>query len=140
MLSAIACFEGPRRVMPILKEAWSDDKWRLCLPGLAYAAQNVLYFMALSHISAASYQLLSQTKLLFTGVFMATLLGKKLGAAQYAALALLMGGSVLTQLSEVIKRSACFQYDGCNPRHRTTYHSRALHFPFNSCVTIIFLP
>jgi UDP-sugar transporter A1/2/3 len=101
LLTAIACFEGPRRVVPILQEAWADDKWKLCLPGLAYAAQNVLYFMALSHISAASYQLLSQTKLLFTGVFMASLLGKRLGKAQYAALALLMGGSVLTQLSEV---------------------------------------
>ena len=97
-----------------MKEAWSDEPLKLALPGLAYAVQNVLYFLALSHISAASYQLLSQTKLLFTGFFMSALLGQSLGLAQFAALALLMGGSVLTQLSEV-SRAALLGGAGADP-------------------------
>ena len=101
LLGAIAVFEGPKRVGPILREAWSDSPGSMCLPGLAYSAQNVLYFMALTHISAASYQILSQTKLIFTGVFMRVLGVSKLGPSQYAALALLMFGSTLTQLAEV---------------------------------------
>eukprot|EP00613_Pedinella_sp_CCMP2098_P075481 CAMPEP_0171952992 /NCGR_PEP_ID=MMETSP0993-20121228/93739_1 /TAXON_ID=483369 /ORGANISM="non described non described, Strain CCMP2098" /LENGTH=278 /DNA_ID=CAMNT_0012598571 /DNA_START=128 /DNA_END=961 /DNA_ORIENTATION=- len=101
LVVAIGSFEGWSRVGPVLREALQDKPWDLCLPGLAYSAQNILYFMALSHVSAASYQILSQSKLLFTAFFMRGLLGVKLGAKQYGALGLLMGGTVLTQLSEV---------------------------------------
>lgn len=99
---AICTFEGGAAgLKPVLKQALTDSPFQLALPGLAYASQNILYFMALSHVSAASYQLLSQTKLLFTGFFMSLLLDKRLNKSQLLALLLLMGGTILTQLSEV---------------------------------------
>ena len=54
--------------------------------------------MALSHVSAASYQILSQSKLIFTGFFMVTLLGARLTLKQCLALVLLLSGSVCTQV------------------------------------------
>ena len=60
--------------------------------------KSACYFRATlpcSHVSAASYQILSQTKLLFTAGFMWALMGKQLGASQLSALVMLMAGSVL---------------------------------------------
>lgn len=105
LLTAITFFEGPSRVLPILREARDVAPWNLCLPGLAWAVQNVLYFMALSHLSAASYQILSQTKLLFTGFFMSALLGKRLSMKQILSLGLLLAGSAATQVSEISRAS-----------------------------------
>jgi len=102
---AILIFEGWSGLRPILKEAFTKSPFSLALPGLAYSAQNILYFMALSHLSVASYQLISQSKLLFTGFFMSIMLKKRLSGRQYAALILLMCGTVFTQLSEM-SRSA----------------------------------
>ena len=56
-------------------------------------------------VSAASYQILSQSKLIFTGFFMVTLLGKRLSAKQLLALVVLLAGSVCTQLSEISRSS-----------------------------------
>ena len=105
LVVAICTFEGPGRLRPLLRRALSDSPFQLALPGFAYASQNILYFLALSHVSAASYQLLSQTKLLFTGAFMCLLLGKRLSRSQCLALMLLMGGTVLTQVSEVSRNA-----------------------------------
>lgn len=47
LLAAVAVFEGASRVGPVLRLAVSDEPLGMALPGLAYAAQNVLYFLAL---------------------------------------------------------------------------------------------
>ena len=47
LAAAVACFEGPRRVLPVALEALKDRPWQMALPGLMYSAQNVLYFLAL---------------------------------------------------------------------------------------------
>lgn len=102
---AIMIFEGKSSVKPILQHALTDAPYSLALPGLAYASQNILYFVALSHLSATSYQLLSQTKLLFTGFFMWFLLEERLTMRKVGALLLLLAGSILTQLSELMSKS-----------------------------------
>jgi len=105
LLIAVIIFEGWSGLKPILKASVTDSPFSLALPGLAYSAQNILYFEALSHVSVASYQLISQSKLLFTGFFMSVMLKKRLSGRQYAALMLLMCGTIFTQLSEM-SRSA----------------------------------
>jgi len=105
LLVAILTFEGWSSLRPILKASVTSSPFSLAFLGLAYAAQNILYFEALSHLSVAGYQLISQSKLLFTGLFMSVMLKKRLSGRQYAALVLLMCGTVFTQLSEM-SRSA----------------------------------
>lgn len=50
LAGAVMTFEGPRRFIPLVKEAMKEEPLKLMLPGLAYASQNILYFMALSHL------------------------------------------------------------------------------------------
>lgn len=102
---AIGIFAGVGRIGPIVKEAVTDKPFVLALPSLAWAIQNVLYFQALSHLSPASYQILSQTKMIFTALFMYTLLDKRLNPRQIMAIVLIIASSVATQISEVSRNS-----------------------------------
>ena len=65
-----------------------------------YSVQNALYFPALSNLSAASYQILSQSKVIFTAVFMYVWMKTVIGVRRWIALLLLIFGSVLVQVSE----------------------------------------
>ena len=100
---AIAVFggEGWKRVPRTLKRAVKEGPFQMSWIAGAYAAQNVLYFAALSRISAASYQVLSQSKLIFTAGLTVALLGKALSLRQVAALTTLLAGSLLVQISEM---------------------------------------
>ena len=64
-------------------------------------SQNVLFFTALKHLDAATYSVLSQSKTAFTALFFVTILGKKLTSTQFGALAILMIGMGMVQLSQV---------------------------------------
>ena len=66
-----------------------------------YSVQNALYFPALSNLSAASYQILSQSKVIFTAVFMYVWMKTVIGVRRWIALLLLIVGSVLVQVSEL---------------------------------------
>lgn len=100
VLNAIAICLGPSQIPQVLCAAMSDGPFLFMLPALAYSAQNIWYLEALSHISAASYQILSQTKLFFTAVFMTKLMGRKFSNREWFALALLVAGSLVVQWSE----------------------------------------
>jgi len=80
-------------------QRWKDTL-RMGVPALCYGLQNALFFVALSNLSASSYQLWSQSKTLFTALFFVTLLGKVLRPLQWAALGLLTMGVGLVQLQE----------------------------------------
>jgi len=103
LLGTILAFEGRTGLPKALRLAVSDSPFALALPGLAYSVQNILYFQALSHLSVANYQVLSQSKLLFTGLFMTIILKRKLSTRQIFALLLLVLGTILTQLSAMSK-------------------------------------
>jgi len=84
---------------------WKDTL-RMGVPALCYGLQNALFFVALSNLSASSYQLWSQSKTLFTALFFVTLLGKSLRPLQWFALGLLTAGVGLVQLQDVAPAAA----------------------------------
>ena len=86
-------------------QRWKDTL-RMGVPALCYGLQNALFFVALSNLSASSYQLWSQSKTLFTALFFVTLLGKVLKPIQWVALGLLTIGVGLVQLQEASGASA----------------------------------
>lgn len=61
-------------------------KWkstvRMGVPALCYCLQNALFFVALSRLSATSYQLWSQSKTIFTAFFFVSVLGRTLSKQQ----------------------------------------------------------
>ena len=93
-------------VLKMLKAVWKGvfvnygDTLRMGVPALCYGLQNALYFVALSNLSATTYQLWSQTKTLFTALFFVRLLGAELRTRQWTALGLLTAGVALVQLEE----------------------------------------
>lgn len=97
---AVAVFKSPGAVLPTARDVLRKNPFALCWVGAAYAAQNVLYFVCLGHITASGYQVLSQSKLLFTACFMRVIIGKKFSRTQAIALALLLGGTIATQMAE----------------------------------------
>lgn len=100
LAAAVAVFESPKQVVPTFKAAATQAPFLLCWVGAAYATQNLLYFVCLDHISAAGYQVLSQSKLIFTAILMRILLKKQFSYMQLAALGLLCVGSLATQIGE----------------------------------------
>ena len=80
-------------------EPWRDTL-TMAVPALCYCLQNALFFVALSNLSAASYQLWSQSKTLSTALFFVLLLGKRLRKRQWFALVLLTAGVALVQYAD----------------------------------------
>ncbi|CAE7212850.1 SLC35A1 [Symbiodinium pilosum] len=101
LLTAIGFIKTPSQVVPTIKTALTRNPLAMWWVGLLYAAQNLLYFVCLQYCSAATYQILSQSKLIFTAGFMSQLLGKSFSSMQIVALGLLLLGTLLTQLAEV---------------------------------------
>jgi len=93
---------GARAAMKKLSSIFSrfSDTLRMGVPAVCYSLQNALFFVALSNLTATSYQLWSQTKTLFTAFFFVKLLGQRLWPQQWAALGLLTVGVGLVQLEE----------------------------------------
>eukprot|EP00931_Biecheleriopsis_adriatica_P048117 TRINITY_DN27792_c0_g1_i1.p1 TRINITY_DN27792_c0_g1~~TRINITY_DN27792_c0_g1_i1.p1 ORF type:complete len:431 (-),score=93.75 TRINITY_DN27792_c0_g1_i1:91-1383(-) len=106
LVVAIALFDSPRSIVSTFRSAATRAPFLLAWVGAAYAVQNLLYFVCLDHISAASYQLLSQSKLLFTAGLMRVMLGKRFSNRQLLALGLLCSGVVFTQLAESAEAQA----------------------------------
>ena len=82
------------------------DTLRMSVPALSYGLQNALLFVALSNLSATSYQLWSQSKTLFTALFFCSILGKVLLPHQWVALALLTAGVGLVQIADAAGAAA----------------------------------
>ncbi len=76
---------------------WSNS-WALLFPAVVYTVQNNLSFVALTYISAADFQLLSQCKTLCTAIFSVLFLSTKLSRIQWMALLLLVIGVALAQM------------------------------------------
>jgi len=84
----------------------ANEMMRMAVPALSFGAQNFLYYVALSHLSATSYQLWSQTKTLFTALFFVKLLGEVLRLRQWFALGLLTVGVGMVQLADATAAGA----------------------------------
>lgn len=71
----------------------------LAVPASAYNFQMSMEYVALANLNAAVFSVLVQTKLLFTAVFAAVFLRKKLKYIQVISLVLLTAGCMLCNLS-----------------------------------------
>lgn len=105
--TAIATFGGgPRLVLPAFTEALTRRPTANAWISLCYTFNNLLYFDALSALSATAYQVVSQSKTLFTAGLMYFLVGKRLLIRQLVAIAMLIGGALLVQLQELSRAGA----------------------------------
>ncbi|MES1911628.1 MAG: hypothetical protein MHM6MM_004035 [Cercozoa sp. M6MM] len=73
----------------------------MAVPAVIYFLQNLLGYYALSRISAGQFSILSQMKILSTGIFSVALLNRSLSSRKWRALLLLMLGAILVQLPKV---------------------------------------
>ncbi|CAH8575052.1 unnamed protein product [Schistosoma turkestanicum] len=74
------------------------DMIQIIIPSTLYTVQNNLLYFAISHLNAVLYQILYQSKIFTTAIFMILLLNQRLRSTQWFALLLLSTGIVLTQL------------------------------------------
>jgi len=70
----------------------------MIIPAFLYLVQNNLLYHALSNLSAVSYQVTYQLRILFTALFSWAMLGRRLTAAHWTALAFLTVGVILVQV------------------------------------------
>ncbi|EOD36755.1 hypothetical protein EMIHUDRAFT_200954 [Emiliania huxleyi CCMP1516] len=98
---------------------------RLGVPALMYTAQNFLLFVGAANLDASAQQLAYQTKILFTALFARTLLGTRLGSAQWLSMLLLVLGVLNIQLalfSALIALAALFASGELLGRRRRLLH------------------
>ncbi|CAJ1349618.1 unnamed protein product [Effrenium voratum] len=101
LLLSVVLFQSAGELAPTIREAFTKSPFALWWVGLFYAAQSIMYFVCLQCTSAAAYQVLSQTKMIFTAGFMWQMLGKRFSRNQLLGLMLLVLGTVSTTLAEL---------------------------------------
>ena len=69
----------------------------MCVPSLLYVMQNSLQFVAVNHLDASTFTILSQLKILTTAICSVAMLGTRLSLRKWRALLLLVIGAVLVQ-------------------------------------------
>lgn len=78
----------------------------MCVPSLLYVMQNSLQFVAVNHLDASTFTILSQLKILTTAVCSVLMLGTRLSLRKWRALMLLVIGAVLVQFPTPASSSA----------------------------------
>ncbi|KAA0195658.1 UDP-N-acetylglucosamine transporter [Fasciolopsis buskii] len=73
------------------------DTLKVLIPSALYTVQNNLLYVAISNLNAVAYQILYQSKIFTTALFMVTMLNRKLLSTQWISLSLLCAGIVLSQ-------------------------------------------
>jgi len=94
---------GPKEIRPVLVQSFTRKPFQNLWIALCYTFNNLLYFDALSALSAVAYQVLSQSKTLFTAGLMYVIVGKRLRMRQVAAVFMLIVGAVLVQYQEMAR-------------------------------------
>lgn len=91
-----------KSIPDIVHECVGDkrDFLLMAIPGVLYAIQNTLLFVALANLSGAVYQITYQMKILSTGALSVVMLGKILTRQQWLGLLLLTIGVGLIQLQD----------------------------------------
>lgn len=82
------------------KISFSPGKFALyMLPALCYFVSNNCMFFIINELGPSTFQIMSNLKVLATGILMRIFLGRKLTWLQWKALILLILGSVVTEMS-----------------------------------------
>ncbi len=96
---------GSRMILPTYRDALSrpfNNAWI----SLGYTFNNLLYYDALSALSATAYQVLSQSKTVFTAGLMYFIVGKRLLYRQVGAVGMLIAGALAVQHQEMVRSAA----------------------------------
>ncbi|GBG32518.1 CMP-sialic acid transporter [Hondaea fermentalgiana] len=80
-------------------EFFNIDTVKLSVPGLLYTFQNNMLFVALTNLTAATYQVTAQLKILTTAVFSVIMLGKQISMQQTLSLFMLTIGVGVVQVA-----------------------------------------
>ncbi|VDM36619.1 unnamed protein product [Toxocara canis] len=78
------------------------DTMKVCLPAMIYTLQNNLFYLAASHLEAATFMIASQLKIFTTAIFSVIMLRKALSRKQWLALATLFIGVSIVQLQHTV--------------------------------------
>ncbi|GMS99955.1 hypothetical protein PENTCL1PPCAC_22130, partial [Pristionchus entomophagus] len=106
LLKLFICFvmvmyeEGPARFFPTLREytiAQPLDTLKVCVPAMLYVVQNTLFYIAVSHLEAAIFAIISQTKIFAAAMCSIMVLGKSISPPQWVAIVILFCGVSLVQ-------------------------------------------
>mmetsp|Transcript_63973 Transcript_63973/g.187679 ORF Transcript_63973/g.187679 Transcript_63973/m.187679 type:complete len:363 (-) Transcript_63973:48-1136(-) len=97
----------------LLTHTWKQPRELLkaSVPSLLYTAQNNLLFIGLSHLSAATYQVTYQFKILTTAGLSVVVLGTRLSAEKWFALLLLTAGVACVNTTGSMANSAAEDSD-----------------------------
>ncbi len=82
----------------IYNEVFAPDCWKLAIPAFLYTLQNSLQYIAVSNLSAATFQVTYQLKILTTALFSVAILRRSLSPRKWVALVLLTVGVAIAQL------------------------------------------
>ncbi|CAJ0603062.1 unnamed protein product [Cylicocyclus nassatus] len=74
------------------------DTLKVCVPAMVYIVQNNLFYVAASHLDAATFMITSQLKIFTAAIFTVIILKRSLTRTQWFALAILFVGVSLVQL------------------------------------------
>ncbi|VDM56628.1 unnamed protein product [Angiostrongylus costaricensis] len=82
------------------------NKWRdalkVLIPAVVYTIQNILLYIAVENLPAATYMVTYQLKILTTAVFTVLVLKRPLSAQQWIALFFLFGGVAIVQYDQKV--------------------------------------
>ncbi|PIO56969.1 Nucleotide-sugar transporter, partial [Teladorsagia circumcincta] len=74
------------------------DTLKVCVPAMVYIVQNNLFYIAASHLDAATFMITSQLKIFTAAIFTVIILKRSLTGAQWFALLVLFVGVSLVQV------------------------------------------
>ncbi|GMT26533.1 hypothetical protein PFISCL1PPCAC_17830, partial [Pristionchus fissidentatus] len=106
LLKLTICFtmlmyeEGPEKFVSTLRAytvAQPLDTLKVCVPAMLYVVQNTLFYVAASHLEAAIFAIVSQTKIFAAAMCSVFLLGKTIAPPQWVAIVILFCGVSLVQ-------------------------------------------
>ena len=84
----------------IINDPW--DNLRVSVPAVLYVVQNNLFYIAVSNLPAATFQVLFQTRILTTALFATLIMQQKLSAKKWISLFILTSGIAAVQLEGTV--------------------------------------
>ena len=86
----------------IIKAPW--DTLRVSVPAILYVIQNNLFYVAVSNLPAATFQVVFQSKILTTALFAVLILNQKLSATKWLSLVVLTVGIATVQVETTVSK------------------------------------
>ncbi|EFO25935.1 UDP-galactose transporter [Loa loa] len=87
------------------------DTFKVCIPAVIYIIQNNLFYVAASHLEAATYMVTAQLKIFTTAIFAVIMLNRSIIRKQWLALGILFVGVCLVQLDQQGTKKTLFISD-----------------------------